>query len=175
MTLSGTLFELTFEDGPDGSARIDTGYFGDVTLEGVSAAEFLKNGQFEIHTGEGLYRKGNAHLELNAGTRKGDHLIGGEKINGGKGKDLLVAASETEAIRGGRGKDTFDVSDANVEWGLVIKDFKRGETVITEVEFSEMERNAKGDIVVTNADGATITFDGTRGLEFTDIDPDWGL
>jgi peroxidase len=118
---------------------------------------------------------GSDARDLLIGLAGKDRLEGGagdDQLVGGSDKDRLVGGGGDDILEGGEGRDVFVVQAGSGH--DTIKDFSRGDVVhlsgaganrFRDLDFSESDKG----VVLTLADGSTVTFE---GLSEDDLDRD---
>jgi Ca2+-binding RTX toxin-like protein len=120
---------------------------------------------------------GSEARDLLIGLGGNDRLNGGDgddQLVGGAGRDCLIGGAGNDIMEGGDGRDTFVIRRGNGD--DVIKDFSDNDVVdlsraaagcvrYRDLDFSETEKG----VVLTLADGGTVTFE---GLSLEDLDRD---
>jgi Ca2+-binding RTX toxin-like protein len=105
-----------------------------------------------------------------------DQMDGGngdDQLVGGRGKDTLTGGAGNDILEGGRGRDVFVIGEGN--GNDIIKDFSRRDVVdlgdaAGTTRFRALDlREADNGVVLTLADGGTVTFE---GLSLEDLDRD---
>jgi peroxidase len=116
---------------------------------------------------------GSDGRDLLIGLGGNDRLEGGagdDQLVGGKGRDRLVGGGGDDILEGGEGRDVFVIRTGDGH--DTIKDFSQGDVVhlsgagvrrFRDLDFSESDRG----VVLTLADGSTVTFE---GLSEDDLD-----
>ncbi len=156
-----------------------TGDAGDNVLSGVAGDDRFDGGDGadQINGGDGndtvTYENSDAGVTVNllngqtsGGHAEGDRLSSVENVIGSDFDDVIISGTTDNIMTGGAGSDTFEFRSTTAN--DVISDFESGTDFIDLThlgfsgfaELSSLLTDTGDDLVLTFADGGTITFEG---------------
>ena len=159
--------------GDDGN-NVISGVAGDDLLDGGAGADQLNGGDGNDTV---TYENSDAGVTVNllngqtsGGDAEGDRLSSVENVIGSDYDDMFISGSTDNIMTGGAGADTFQFLSTSAN--DVISDFGNGADLIDLThlgitdfaEVSSLITDVGDDLVLTFADGGTITFEGLSDI-----------